>query len=93
MAERVGSVEEAIRRLEGPDVTISRSTPVAGGCIADGTCLALSNGTRLFAKRSRTLPSAMFPAEYRGLEALRSDAGPRVPRPLAASGRESTGDE
>jgi fructosamine-3-kinase len=79
------SLDDAIEALEGPAATIARRVPVSGGCIANGTRVELSTGTRLFLKESSTLPSAMFPAEARGLSALRCADGPRVPTPLATS--------
>jgi protein-ribulosamine 3-kinase len=79
---RYADPDAAIRSIYGPEVTVQRRSPVAGGCISNGTRLDLSDGTSLFMKESRRLPPGMFRAEAQGLGALRSDHV-RVPQPLA----------
>jgi protein-ribulosamine 3-kinase len=79
------TIDEAVQQLYGPKVRVVRQVGVAGGCIANGTRLELSDGHSLFAKQSETLPSQMFAAEALGLAAMRSDRGPRIPQPLAVS--------
>jgi len=90
MIEDARSLDEAVEQVAGPGVQITGRSAVSGGCIANGARLQLSDGSRLFVKQSKTLPPLMFRAEALGLDAMRCEEGPRVPRPLAvsATGRE-----
>jgi protein-ribulosamine 3-kinase len=79
------SVERAVERIAGEGARVASDRRVAGGCIASGSRVTLTDGRSFFVKRSRTLPPAMFAAEAAGLRALNSESGPRVPRVLAVS--------
>lgn len=85
------TVNDAVRRIAGESMSIVSERAIGGGCIANGSRLTLADGRSYFVKQSRSLPPAMFPAEARGLEALASDRGPRVPRVEAYSAREGGG--
>jgi protein-ribulosamine 3-kinase len=76
-----GSVREAVASTIGPGVEILRGSSIAGGCIAGGKRLDLSNGDALFLKESTHLPVDMFVTEAEGLSLLQNDHL-RVPRPL-----------
>ena len=55
--------------------------PVGGGCINQGARLDTASGQRFFLKTNRSAPLDMFAREAEGLESLRVEGGPRVPRP------------
>lgn len=83
MIEHARSIDEAVRDLFGPEVSIASRSPIHGGCINSATKLSLSDGKTLFAKENRSTFTDMFRAEAAGLRALRTPDGPAVPEPLA----------
>lgn len=74
------TVEDALRRIAGEAADVASQRAVAGGCIAGGRRVTLADGRSFFVKQGASLPPSMFAAEARGLEALASERGPRVPR-------------
>ncbi|KEF41931.1 MAG: fructosamine kinase [Cyanobium sp. CACIAM 14] len=61
-------------------------SPVRGGCIHSAWCLRLADGSRLFAKTNAASSLPLLEAEAGGLRALAaaaSEAGLRLPEPLA----------
>jgi fructosamine-3-kinase len=56
------------------------SSPVGGGCINNGARIKTTSGPSFFLKTNRNAPADMFACEAQGLEALRVEDGPRVPR-------------
>ncbi|MFW5741778.1 MAG: fructosamine kinase family protein [Spirochaetota bacterium] len=85
------SVEDALRRIAGESASVASERPVGGGCIADGRRVTLTDGRSFFVKQSDSLPPGIFASEARGLEALASERGPRVPRVEAYSAADSGG--
>lgn len=79
------TVDDALRRFAGESLSVESERPVGGGCIANGSRVKLTDGRSFFVKQSSSLPGGMFVAEARGLEALASEHGPRVPRVEAYS--------
>lgn len=85
--EYYSSVEEAVRKLYGPSVSLLSERSVSGGCINDTCILTLSNQTEVFLKRNITIGIELFKREAEGLEALTAVEGaPRVPKVLARGG-------
>ena len=74
---------ETIAGLYGSGVSVREVRGVGGGCINETCVLTLSTGARLFLKSNSLQYEGLFSAERAGLDALRMDSGPRVPRPLA----------
>ena len=70
-------------RLAGVELTDVR--PVSGGDICDAVAAGLVDGRRVFAKTRRDPPAGFFPAEARGLDFLRVDGAPPVPRTVAVA--------
>lgn len=72
--------------LAGVDLVDPR--PVGGGDICESFDARLADGARVFAKTLTNPPSDFFDAEARGLDRLRTDAGPPVPtvRAVASDG-------
>lgn len=90
------TVEEALRRIVsdsivGGSAAVASTRPVGGGCIANGRRVTLADGRSFFVKQGASLAPDAFAAEARGLEALASDAGPRVPSVEAYYAGESDG--
>jgi fructosamine-3-kinase len=84
MITDVADVATAVQSLfKDQDVSVERRNTVSGGCINRTSVLVLSNGSKLFLKENSGRYPGMFDAEARGLEALRSAAGPRAPAPYA----------
>ncbi|MFW5812233.1 MAG: fructosamine kinase family protein [Alkalispirochaetaceae bacterium] len=83
MITDVGSLEEAINRLYGSEVSVSSRRGVGVGSINQTALLSLSNGESLFLKENSRTHKDLFRAEAAGLEALRAADGPRVPEPRA----------
>jgi fructosamine-3-kinase len=73
----------AVAALFGSTTTIQRRRGVSGGSINRTEELELSNGASVFLKRNSDRYERLFEEEARGLRALRSANGPRVPQPLA----------
>ncbi|MES1175903.1 MAG: fructosamine kinase family protein [Myxococcales bacterium] len=61
---------------------------LSGGDINDAFSLSLADGQRVFLKTNANAPSAMFPAEARGLHFLREARALRIPEVLAHSAAE-----
>lgn len=83
MVDSAASLDDALRRLYGDDVTIDRRKTVGGGCINRAALLELSNGKAVFLKEHGLHPKGMMAAEAAGLAALGSLGAIRVPTPLA----------
>ena len=62
--------------------SIVSSRSVAGGCINNGISLRTTSGKSFFLKTNYNAPANMFTREAEGLEALRVDDGPVVPKPF-----------
>ena len=60
--------------------TIINSRSVGGGCINNGMLLNTESGTSFFLKTNTRCPEDMFERESQGLEAIRVNGGPRVPK-------------
>lgn len=74
------AVRRAVEARLGP---VRSASPVAGGCINQGTRVELADGP-VFVKYNADAPPGLFTAEARGLDALRAAAdGLTVPRALA----------
>ncbi|HVV74433.1 MAG TPA: fructosamine kinase family protein [Mycobacteriales bacterium] len=65
-------------------VEVRNLTPVAGGDISEAFRGRL-DGEVVFAKRHDSAPAGMFAAEARGLDRLRVDGGPPLPRVVAVA--------
>jgi protein-ribulosamine 3-kinase len=78
------SLPDAVRRRVGERVGPVRALgAVGGGCINNATRVEVG-GEPAFLKHNAHAPPGFFPAEARGLDALRSvDGGPRIPKVLA----------
>ncbi|MBN1231226.1 MAG: fructosamine kinase family protein [Anaerolineales bacterium] len=63
----------------GPVLT---TTPIGGGCINNGAQLVTKSGKSFFLKTNSNAPVDMFAMEMEGLQALTTEDGPRVPRPI-----------
>ena len=83
MITDVASVEEAVARRFGSEVTVKGRRGVGGGSINRTGTIELSNGVTLFLKENSRDHKDLFKAEAAGLEALRAAEGPRVPEPVA----------
>lgn len=79
----VRSLSAAVAALRGDGVSLRSEQHLGGGSINEARRLQLSDGTRLFLKRNRLSHEGLFREEARGLLALRTEGGPRVPQPLA----------
>lgn len=77
------SLEEAVARRFGTEVTLRGRRGVGGGSINRTGTLELSNGVTLFLKENSRRHTDLFKAEAAALEALRAAQGPRVPEPIA----------
>jgi protein-ribulosamine 3-kinase len=75
--------ETVIPAVFGEGLTIRRRRPVGGGSINRAEVLHLSDGTEVFLKTNSSSHSGLFTEEARGLRALATPEGPRVPRPVA----------
>ncbi|MEN8172007.1 MAG: fructosamine kinase family protein, partial [Chloroflexota bacterium] len=60
--------------------TVLSAQPVQGGCINQGAVLKTQTGDSFFLKTHQTSPADMFSREVAGLDALRVDDGPKVPK-------------
>jgi fructosamine-3-kinase len=67
------------------DARVLESRPVTGGDINEAWAARLSDGRIVFVKENRRASPAMFPAEARGLDWLRSAGALAVPEVLAVS--------
>lgn len=83
MITDAASLEEAVARRYGAEVTLEGRRGVGGGSINRTGTLKLSNGITLFLKENSRRYTNLFKAEAAGLEALRAAQGPRVPEPVA----------
>lgn len=78
------SLDEAIKNIFGPALSLLSERGVCGGCINDTALLTLSNQSKVFIKRNKKEGRELFEREAEGLEALAAVEGaPRVPRVLA----------
>jgi fructosamine-3-kinase len=68
--------------LENGFGSITAARPVGGGCISHGQILTTRSGTTFFLKTNASVPADMFARESEGLEALRVEGAPAVPRPF-----------
>jgi protein-ribulosamine 3-kinase len=68
---------------------VARTRRLSGGDINDAFEVELVSGARVFLKSNEHADAAMFPAEARGLEWLRSARALRIPEVLAVSGGRS----
>ncbi|MBN2340523.1 MAG: fructosamine kinase family protein [Deltaproteobacteria bacterium] len=80
----MGELQNQIKRLYGPTVSVKDSRSVSGGCINDTAVITLSNNEKLFLKKNTLSPKDMFQAELIGLQRLHSAGGPKVPTPICA---------
>ncbi|MGE5221097.1 MAG: fructosamine kinase family protein [Omnitrophica WOR_2 bacterium] len=60
--------------------SILSERPVGGGCINNGARLQTESGKAFFLKSNGRTPADMFEREAEGLDAIRVESGPRVPR-------------
>lgn len=77
------AIESAVRETFGTQRSIAGRSPLGGGCINAATKVRLDDGTELLLKENSDRYSGLFVGEARGLLALRTDSGPRVPEPYA----------
>ncbi len=79
---RISIPEAVIQWLEeqGNGEVVSTHS-VGGGCINNGARLQTSTGQTFFLKTNAHTPADMFAREAEGLDALRTEDGPRVPCP------------
>jgi len=82
----VGNSEQILLKLSelfGREVSISEKRGVGGGCINQTSVLVLDRGERVFLKENSDRFRDMFKAEFLGLQAMATEAGPHVPKPYA----------
>ncbi len=77
------SLEDVVGVVYGPSVTVSRRRPIGGGSINKTEAVELSDRRTVFVKTNSSRHEGLFTEEARGLRALTSDRGPRIPQPLA----------
>ena len=76
------SLCEAIRKIAGEDVSITKSVRISGGDINEASMLSLSNGRKVFLKSNRSKGAEFFEAEAQGLSAIRDTNAIAVPEVL-----------
>ena len=72
----------AVKKVFGPEIDIAASSRIGGGCINNSVRLTLNNEREVFVKRNGLQFPGMFEQEAKGLDLLRKDQGPRVPKTL-----------
>ncbi len=76
-------VPEAVRNWleEHGHGAVTATQPVGGGCINNGARLVTRSGDTFFLKTNSYAPAGLFACEVEGLNALKQEDGPRIPRP------------
>lgn len=74
-----GSLNDAVQRVYGSEITILEKRPVTGGDINEAYFLILSNGQKAFLKENTKDNAGFFKAEASGLEALSQSGKIGVP--------------
>lgn len=76
------SLEEAVRAVFGPTVTIVKRERVGGGDINEASCLTLSSAERVFVKSNTAANRRFFETESLGLRAIAATGTISTPKVL-----------